>query len=360
MILRNLAVSAVLILLCALAPAWAAREEPGTSKAARAAVGEAGGAALRGDAGRALAILGGVPAAEFAGVDADFRACMHGRFERATPVYLTASVGDAFVREVLRAYQRYWWHSLQRPDSREAQQAMLLSALKTLIGREAADARDFDALEALLQRRLRVGGYHALNGLTPPLQELMLWRRQDTRHYDVELPERRHRTRVEVLDDFVSLGWLHYASCGRHATGGWAKPEALYVVLPRYVGGLDGEEFRVVFLGHETQHYADYTRFPALKPWELEFRAKLVELAQAGETLQRKRLRGFVESQGDDESSPHAYANREVVRALRRRLGEGARIAADIDLLALPVATLQQAAKAILLEDSRRREQAIL
>jgi hypothetical protein len=53
---------------------------------------------------------------------------------------------------------------------------------------------------------------------------------------------------------------------------------------------------------------------------ELEYRAKLVELAQANTTRARV-LRKSSEDQGDDPASPHAYANKRVLAALRRRLG---------------------------------------
>jgi hypothetical protein len=154
-----------------------------------------------------------------------------------------------------------------------------------------------------------------------------------------------------LLDDFSSLGWSDFATCHRRGTGGWATTDALFAVRPRYTN-LDGEVFRVTFLGHETQHFADYARFPGLASWELEYRAKLTELALADET-RASVLRKFTEDQGDDPQSPHAYANKRVLAALRQRLA----LPADAPLDGVDVSTLQAVASDELREDSRRRGQ---
>jgi hypothetical protein len=165
------------------------------------------------------------------------------------------------------------------------------------------------------------------------------------------LPEGVQPVRVEVLDGFVSFGWSHYATCGRRATGGWARADALYAVRPRYTS-LDSEEFRVTFLGHEAQHLADLARFPGMPSWQLEYRAKLAELACA-DTTRPRLLAKFRDDQNDDaEATPHSYANRMVWSALHARLAPAD---AAFDAEAVSVADLQQAARAALLEDSRRR-----
>jgi hypothetical protein len=179
----------------------------------------------------------------------------------------------------------------------------------------------------------------------------MLWSTQETRQMRVELPEETHTTKVMVLDDFSSLGWSDFATCGRRGTGGWATTDALFAVRPRYAN-MDGEEFRVTFLGHETQHFADYARFPGLVQWQLEYRAKLTELALAVETRPRV-LRKFTEDQGDNPESAHAYANKRVLTALRQRLA----LPTDAPLDSVDIPTLQAAAADELRADSRRRSE---
>jgi hypothetical protein len=340
--LKGLLATVLTMAVCSAATA----ATPASSATAERAIGESTSALLQGDSARALTALRQVPAEQFKGRDADYRACMFGRFERAQPPWMVGDIADPFVREVLYHYQRYWWYALAAPAQREAQAQQLLLQLRRLLGTAADDAHDFDAVEPLLQEQLEQRGYYAILGRTPPLRELMLWRRQESRQYQVELPEGSHQVRVELLDDFVSRGWSSYARCQRGSAGGWATKEALFAVVPSYRDGLDGEAFRVVFLGHEAQHFADQNRFPDMLPWELEYRAKLVELAQAVE-VSRKRLLGFMEAQSDDMDSPHTYANKRVIADLSQRLGKSPESAS--------IPELQQAAREQLKADTARR-----
>jgi hypothetical protein len=315
--------------------------------AADTAVAAAIGAALQGDAGRAVRLLRRVPENQFAPVDRTFRACMLRRFDDNNTGADSSGLSDTFARQALDLYRAYWRASLLRPEARPSAEATLLRELRRLLQRE--DAADLDALEPELKDHLERSGYHALLGVTLPLYELMLWTKQETRAVRVELPEGVHTTEVVYLDAFVSMGWSDYATCGRRGTGGWATGNALYAVVPRYKD-LDGEEFRVTFLGHETQHFADYWRFPGLPQWELEYRAKLTELAYA-DTTRASVLRKFTEDQGDDPQSPHAYADKRVLDALRRRLS----LPPNASLDAVPGPRLRAAAADELHADSQRR-----
>lgn len=328
----------------------AERAEPVTSAEAKAAIDASTSEILKGNSAPALDALRAVPADAFAPADAAYRACMFERFERTSPPATTVAVEDAFVADVLGLYQHYWWQALATPAQRKPLTDRLERDLRSLLGARATAAKDMEALEALLTTELQARGYHAQLGRTPPLQELMLWRRQDTREYRVDLPEGPQTVQVDLLDDFVSRGWSSYARCERGSAGGWATDERLYAVVPSYTkdGGLESEAFKVVFLGHEAQHFADQNRYPDMPSWELEYRAKLVELAQA-EQVSGKRLRSFITAQGDDPDSPHTYANKRVVAALAARLGGRAP-----DSVAIP--ELQAAARAELMADSARRK----
>src|SRR4029077_9164441 len=65
-------------------------------------------------------------------------------------------------------------------------------------------------------------------------------------------------------------------------TDGWATAMTLYAVRSAY--DIESESFRVSYLAHEAQHFADYGRFPKLARPEREYRAKLTELAEAQAT----------------------------------------------------------------------------
>jgi hypothetical protein len=343
--LRSLPGSCLLAVLIAGTAAAGPHE---SSTAAQEAIAASTSAILQGDAGKALAALEPVPEAEFSAKDAGYRACMFARLQRASPPQLIDRIEDAFTEEVLHLYRDYWWRALQAPAQRKTLEQRLHGQLQALLGPSASDAADFDALEPILTTELERRGFHAQLGRTPPLRELMLWRRQDSRTYQVQLPKGPHTVRVELLDDFVTRGWSAYARCERGSTGGWATTEKLYAVVPAYDkdGGLASEAFQVVFLGHETQHFADQNRYPDMASWELEYRAKLVELAQA-DMVSGKRLHGFMTAQSDDIDSPHTYANKRLIAALTARLGR----APDT----VPIPELQAAARRELFADSARR-----
>ncbi len=321
--------------------------ETASTPAAAEAVADATGAALQADIPRALAALHRVPAEEFTGADHAFRAALLDRFGPEAGERLPVVPMEPVARELLVTYRAYWRAALARPDAREDEATNLAVALRRLLSCDGT--ADMDAIEPFVAARFRYAGFHSLQGCTGQLRELMVWARQDERAYRVGLPDGAHTTRVLLLDDFASLGWGDYATCGRRGAGGWATGDTLYAVVPRYQS-LDGEEFRVTFLGHETQHFADLARFPGMPQWELEYRAKLVEVAQARET-RAKILTKFTEDQGDDPASPHAYANKRVLAALTRSLG----LPSDVELGAVDVARLQAAAVSELQEDTRRR-----
>ena len=320
-----------------------------SSSAAAAApiddVGQAIGAALQADMPRALRLMHGVDPAPLSEKARNFVTCVRQRF--ASPTF-RGSGSAAFADRALTTYQRYWHASLMQPGSRDAQERRLESDLRRLL--HAKPGSKLDDLEPILANRLEAKGWHSLEGRTGLLRELMMWSKQDEKVVPVDLPDGRYQSKVEYLDGFKSFGWSHYATCGRAATGGWATEDALFAVVPRY-DSLESEEFRVSFLGHETQHFSDKARFKDLKSWELEYRAKLVELAFA-DTTRGKVLTKFVDDQGSDPGSPHSYANRAVLSELVKRL----QLTDAKDLLTTDLTRLHSAARDALLEDSRRRK----
>lgn len=351
--MRRMSLAMGMVLASWLPVATAA--ESASTTAAKQAIDASTSAALQGDARRTLEAVGSVSADQFAGVDADYRACLFGRFERKAPPYLAGSVEDPFARELLVTYQDYWWHALSTPASRDSLDAALLAKLRTWV--DAPANEDWDAVENRIAGRLRERGYHAQLGRTPPLRELMIWRKQTSKPYRVVLPDSVHQVDVELLDDFVSRGWSYYARCGRGSAGGWAADDRLYAVVPWLEGKLTSDRFRASLLGHETQHFADLKRFPKLEPWELEYRAKFTEAWMARSTL-AELLARFAASRSDDKESPHTYANKRVLAALRAQLEARGIQSSKDDLGDVPADAVRQAAHDVLLEDTKQRMQA--
>ena len=310
-------------------------------------VGQALGAALQADMPRALDLTKGIDPASLPDKQRQFVTCIRQKFANSS---FRPTGGTGFADRALRIYQRYWYASFMQPKTRDAQERRLEAELGKLL--HAKSGTKMDALEPILTKRLEANGWHSLEGRTGLLRELMIWGKQDEKMVPVDLPDGQYRAKVEYLDGFKSFGWSHYATCGRAATGGWATEEALFAVVPRYES-LDSEEFRVTFLGHETQHFSDKGRFKGLKDWELEYRAKLVELAFA-DTTRAKVLNRFVGDQGTDPASPHSYANRAVLSDMVKRLG----LSSTNDLFTVDLERLHSAAREVLLEDSRQRQAA--
>lgn len=266
--------------------------------------------------------------------DKIWRDRMRERFEVASWVpEESATLGDT----VVGSYRRYWRRSLTSPADRHEYLADLVDELAPLVpsGADRSVAVDIDGLEERLAPVLVQEGFHVQLGLTPPLHDCMLWREERRAVERVDLPEQGIDLPVRYLDDFVSFGWIEYATCGRRAANGWATDTEVFAVVPRYES-LDSEHFRVNLLSHEAQHLADKRDFDGLLPWELEFRAKLAEVA-AAETTEHHLLEKFRADRSDDPALPHSYANARVMEA----------IAASADTSAAAVAALSA--------DTRRR-----
>ena len=249
-----------------------------SSPAAERGIAKSVSAALQGNSRQSVEALRAVPADQFAGEDAEYRACILERFgDRATPPRLVNATGDAEVDDALRLYQQYWWQALRAAGKVEEHDRALQQRLRKLLGERAGDWKE---LEVMLAQRLRKRGYYAQLGRTPPLRELMVWRTPS-------------------------------------------------------------------LLGHETQHFADLNRFPDLEPWEFEYRAKFTELWKSTDSLP-VLLAKFASSQSDDMDSPHTYANKRVLSALRTRLQQP-------DLRDVSPHELRAAAREQLIEDSLQR-----
>lgn len=327
-----------------------------TTVAGENAIGQSTKAALQGNARLAAASLQAVARSHFAGKDIAYRRCMIQRFGPKSLPPTRLDVGDPFVSEVLGLYQTYWWHALTSPAERDQFSGQLQRGLSTLLG-EPDVISDRDALDERVARELRARGYYSQLGNTPPLRELMVWRKQDSSLREVRLPERTYPVHLEVLNDFVTRGWSSYARCDRGSNGGWATDERLFAVGPAFPQGLDSEAFRASLLGHETQHFADLQQFPSLAPWELEYRAKLTELWMSRDSLSFL-LGKFNRDQGDDEQVPHLFANKRVIRDLQAYLSAHGSTSARDDLSNVPADQLRAAAVDVLTRDTRTREHA--
>lgn len=281
--------------------------------------------------------------------------CMRERFVAHKPPALPPDL-DPWAGRVLATYRRYWTRAMlgtQTPAQAETELASTLASMLALPAGMGAQP-GMGKLEPLLTAKFEARGYHALFGVTAPLREFMLWRKQTDETYAIDLPEGREPVHVTMMDDFVSLGWLGYAICDFHHTGGWATPDRLFAVRSAY--DLDSESFKVSYLAHEGQHFSDYRRFPGLAQPDLEYRAKLVELSAANASLY-DLLAAFAANGSDDRAQPHPWADRHVVNDLAAKLALATPTTAEA-WKKIPIAQINAAARALLEQDSSRRASA--
>jgi hypothetical protein len=301
-------------------------------------------AALRADMAAGLALLDALPAHALSPAQRDVASALRARFAASPPA--VAEDLPSATAAILRAYRAYWRRAMLAPAARSDAEGALLHDLAPVLAEQGALPADLDAAADAAKAAIEAEGLHALTGVTLPLYELMVWRSSTRTTYRVALPGQHVDVGVVFLDGFVSLGWAAYATCERSHTSGWATATELYAVKSAY--DVDSEQFRVSYLAHEGQHFADYAAFPKLARPELEYRAKLAEIALADATTHDLVTR-FAAQTGEDRGIPHAYANAFVTRGLARAvLGRDAAPDAADDWRRVPRERLNGAARDLL------------
>jgi hypothetical protein len=272
-------------------------------------------AALEGDMAKAFAILDSTDVTRLDEKDRTAAECLRKTFGTAPALEQVPSTSA----RILRSYQRYWQQAmLRRVTAKDAERELLDSLQVVLRGSKAAGGPcDLDCASESVKTVIRHDGLFALTGVTSPYYELMLWKTRRVVPYHIALTERSVIVPVVFLDDFVSLGWAAYATCGRSSTGGWTANDSLYAVASSY--DTTSESFRVSYLAHEGRHFADHGPYPKLDQPELEYRAKLTEIALSDRTT-RDLILDFSRSTGTDRSVPHHFANYCVARDLARKI----------------------------------------
>ena len=218
------------------------------------------------------------------------------------------------VRSVINAFRAYWTTVLlDKPRKEEAEQD-LTRALSEQLDPASATA-DLARLLTRTQAQLEREGFHALLSPPAPLADLLIWSRERRETFKVALPTADREVEVVFVDDMVSAGWLDYASLGLSASSGWTDGTVLYT--PTWAYDTKSEAFHVSYLVHEAQHLQDLESFPALSSDELEYRAKLAELATSHKTT-RLLLERFSKSTHTIARSPHERANKRVIEDMRK------------------------------------------
>ena len=228
------------------------------------------------------------------------------------------------VREIAELFQAYWRDGLMQTASLEDLNASLKGNLDRILMSEGieSDLDDDDELWENIEGFIEAEGYFALSGRTPPLYELAIWMDNDTRVEEIELTDGAVKVPLTAISDFVSYGWINFSAYGMTSMGGWAEKEGLYCLCDHY--DKDGEQYKLSFLKHEGRHFADFKLYPKLKAPDLEYRAKLTELAYA-DTSTYHLMAQFTNASNKIDNAPHPLANWYVIDGLSKALLGGQR-----------------------------------
>jgi len=211
-------------------------------------------------------------------------------------------------------YYKYFNSVLTGDDSVLAEK-QLAEGLSKIIN--ADYETDLDKIEEKLKAIFEEKGYNFLGGVTIPYRGPYIWKETKKQEFHVELPCDRQKVTVFFISGFIMLSWLHFATFGKHHTGGWAKNEGIYYVVPGEEKiDTDSDKFKVWFLKHEGQHLSDFSKHPNLKAVGLEYRAKLTELIYYKET--QLRLESFINESKNDNSLSHPYSSYLIVKRLSK------------------------------------------
>ena len=227
--------------------------------------------------------------------------------------YLRYAIPDNL--NALLIYQQYFRNVFYlKMEENEAEEA-LQSGLQRVLNIPHCDE---NTLAEEMERTFRSAGYHFLGGKTNGHYGPYIWKTTLPTTFMVELTDVVCKYTVHICKDFIFRSWMDYLTFGAIGTGGWTSPDGtIHCIEKAY--DLESEEFKVSLLKHEAQHAQDLKRWPQIKPHELEYRAKLVELIF---TEQAKLLEHFIaEADQSRTGDSHAVASARIASELGRYAG---------------------------------------
>lgn len=237
---------------------------------------------------------------------------------------------DRLATEVIAAYQEYWRLVLTRTVPAGQADQELKDALERLLGKPKP-ARIHDEVPSShvssgimagdvfsrLEQTLAQQGLASSAATTAPWRDLYIWAEQYTQTFKVELTDGVEEVTVTFIEQPLVQGWQHYASLDLLSTSGWATQQGLFCLCWSY--DLESAAFQVSWLKHETRHSVDFRKYPGMPEEQMEYRAKLTELAFSGQEVS-SLLRQFSDSGSASADSAHSAANYRVSRDIYREI----------------------------------------
>jgi hypothetical protein len=242
----------------------------------------------------------------------------------------STSSNSNFVTNLIRIYEKYWINALLRRNGLTKCENDLFKATSDLLRAEGLriTTKDKARIEKRIERHLlEQYGLQSLFGVVRPIRELEIWRKSRRRVFHITIPEAKVKVPVHFISGFQARGWLAFATQSVYCVGGWAKTDRL--VCNGSIYNQNSETFKISYLAHEAQHFQDYKDYPKLVQHDLEYRAKLTELALAKRT-KNQLLKKLSDLAKFGKQSPHSHANYFVIKDLKKQL-QISRSVTDID-----------------------------
>jgi len=254
--------------------------------------------------------------------DSAFKSQFESRFGFESDLSLYLEERKSPLDEILSIYRDYWRTALLSPEKDFGYMIKnnVSGFLSQKFGLKLLDDNtlDEDTLYIYLRKYVNSFGLTTTGFVkTGKLFDFLVWKSETDTLYNFSVGSDSIHTRVIFLDDFITLGWEEYATFGYYYPGGWISPEALFCVGKGW--DIKNENFLISYLCHEGRHFADYKRWPKLNSADMEYRAKLTELAMLNEQLY-KRIESFIRSSNRESQNSHSVANYCVIRDLSKVL----------------------------------------
>lgn len=242
------------------------------------------------------------------------------RFKEQDEIF-TYPTKNELLLQLISLYRVYWKEALLQLFPIQTAEKRLLENLENYLLSQAAEQEHKNEIRhnviAYIKKILMQNGFYVTNGKTAGFYDLLVWAKETETHYNVVLPGGNTDVTVVFMDSVVTMGWEEFATFGKYFPGGWATDKALYCVRSTY--DTSSENFKISYLQHEGQHFADYKLYPELSGADLEYRAKLVELAYANQSAY-KLLSFFQSNTTQDRSNAHSFANAHVIKNMAKEL----------------------------------------
>ncbi len=230
-----------------------------------------------------------------------------------------------FVRNVINVYRVYLREIAYLKINKDIAESNFIVEISKIMAFEGIDISLLEDKEAIRKKIIEVFNHKGFNceiGYTVPYIGLYIWKRTEKKNYEIELPSGQTDYNVLFMYDFLENSWLSYFTFGKYGVGGWAEEEGMYCNYKRSEKSIDSNAFYDNFLVHEAQHISDYKEFPEIEGFELEYRAKLVELILGSKPLIKYKL--FITQIDDNPENPHGYAayliNKEISKLVNGNL----------------------------------------